>query len=273
MRKALAVFMLMVCAIAATSGIAMAADTGFLDRMVTSGGVTYRYQVYLPEGYTPKKTWPITLFLHGSGERGEDGMVQTQVGLPSAIRGDRKRFPMIVVMPQARTDTRFSGAMAAQAMLALEHSIKEFHGDRQRIYLTGLSMGGQGVWLLAASHPHTFAALVPISSFLRIENDDDVLDPEVDRALLVQFPELQTSDPFAAFAHRIGKTPVWIFHGGDDNVVPVVHARQLAQAMRVGGGEVRFSEYEGVNHGAWDRAYAEPELVPWLLSHRLDQQF
>ena len=273
MRKTLFVFMMMVCAIAATSGMAMAADTGFLDRAVTLGGVTYRYQVYLPDGYTPKKAWPIALFLHGSGERGDDGMVQTQVGLPSAIRGDRQRFPMIVVLPQARPNTRWSGAMAAQAMLALEHSIKEFHGDRQRIYLTGLSMGGQGVWLLAASHPHTFAALAPISSFLRIENDDDVLNPEVDRVLLAQFPELRTSDPSAAFAHRIGKTPVWIFHGGDDNVVPVVHARQLAQAMRAGGGEVRFSEYAGGNHGAWDRAYAEPEFVSWLLSHHLNKKF
>jgi predicted peptidase len=264
--------MWMFMAVAMTMGPApaRAVDTGFLDRSVTVDGVSYRYQVYVPSDYTPRRKWPIALFLHGSGERGDDGLVQTQVGIGSAIRGDRKRFPMIVVMPQARPNTRWSGAMAAQAMAALEHSIREFHGDRQRVYLTGLSMGGQGVWLLAASHPHTFAALAPISSFIRIENDDDVIDPEQDRALLAQFPEMLAADPAAAFAHRLGKTPVWIFHGGADDVVPVVHARQLAQAMKDGGGEVRFSEYAGGNHGAWDRAYAEPDLVSWLLSHRLD---
>lgn len=161
--------------------------------------------------------------------------------------------------------------MAAQAMRALDKSIAEFHGDPQRVYLTGLSMGGQGVWLLAAAHPHTFAALAPISSFLRLPDDEDVTDPAVDRALLAQFPELSESDPEAGFARRIGPTPVWIFHGAADDLVPPEHARRMNRAMRAAGGEVRYSEYEGVNHGAWDRAYAEPELVSWLLSHRLGQ--
>lgn len=271
MKRRLAQLAMIIFAMVAGPGVAFATDTGFLDRKVTVDGVTYRYQVYVPVDYTPEQSWPIALFLHGSGERGDDGSVQTQVGIGVAIRGDRKRFPMIVVMPQARANTRWSGAMAAQALQALEQSITEFHGDRQRVYLTGLSMGGQGVWLLAASKPHTFAALVPISSFLKLDNDDDVMDPAQDQALLVQFPELSAKDPFAAFARRIGKTPVWIFHGGADNLVPVQQPRQLAQAMRAGGSEVRYSEYAGGNHGAWDRAYAEPELVPWLLSQRLDK--
>jgi predicted peptidase len=259
-------------AVVTGSGAAIAGDTGFLDRSVTLDGVTYRYQVYLPVDYTPDKPWPIALFLHGSGERGDDGSVQTQVGIPAAIRSDRKRFPMIVVMPQARPNTRWTGAMAAQALKALDQSIAEFHGDPQRVYLTGLSMGGQGVWFMAARNPHKFAALAPISSFIRIENDDDVIDPAQDKALLVQYPEVLAKDPFAAFARQIGKTPVWIFHGGADDVVPVEQARQFAKAMRAVGAEVRYSEYEGGNHGAWDRAYGEPELVSWLLSHRLDQR-
>jgi len=259
-------------AMAAAPVLARKHETGFLDRSVTVDGVTYRYQVYVPVDYTPKKRWPVVLSLHGSGERGDDGSKQAQVGIGSAIRMDRQRFEMIVVMPQARPNTRWSGAMAVQAMQALNDSIAEFHGDRQRVYLTGLSMGGQGVWLFAAAHPHTFAALAPISSFLRLENDDDVTDPRVDQAMLAQFPEFQDKDPAAAFALRIGKTPVWIFHGGNDDLVPPENARQLNRAMREAGGEVRFSEYEGVNHGAWDRAYAEPELIPWLLGHRLEEQ-
>ncbi len=144
----------MILAIIAGPCVAATGETGFLDRSVRRWR-SYRYQVYLPIGYTPGKSWPVALFLHGSGERGEDGIVQTQAGIGNAIRGDRERFPMIVVMPQARANTRWSGAMAALAMKALEQAIAEFHGDRRRIYLTGMSMGGQGVWLLAAANPES----------------------------------------------------------------------------------------------------------------------
>lgn len=259
----------LVLALSAATGAASAGDTGFLDRQVSIGGVSYRYQVYVPVDYTPAKAWPVVLFLHGSGERGNDGSKQAQAGIGSAIRGDRRRFPMIVVMPQARENTRWTGAMAVQAMMALEQSISEFHGDRRRVYLTGLSMGGQGVWLLAAAHPHRFAALVPISSFLHMENDDDVSDPAVDRALLAEFPELAGPDPERRFVDRIGKLPVWIFHGGSDDLVPPPNAQRLAAAMGASGSEVRYSEYAGGNHGAWDRAYGDPGLVPWLLAHSL----
>ena len=257
----------MIIAIMAGPCSASGGETGFLDRSVTVDGASYRYQVYVPLDYTPDKSWPVTLFLHGSGERGEDGLAQTQAGIGDAIRRDRKRFPMIVVMPQAPANTRWSGARATLAMAALESAIVEFHGDRQRLYLTGMSMGGQGVWLLAAANPRKFAALAPVCGFLRLENDDDVIDPAQDQALLAQFPELLEPDPAAAFARRIGKTPVWIFHGAADDLVPPENARALDRAMRAGGGEVRYSEYEGVDHGAWDRAYAEPDLVSWLLSH------
>jgi predicted peptidase len=272
MRTLLAGLGFLIVAIMAGPCVASAHETGFLDRSVTIDGVSYRYQVYVPVDYTPRKTWPVTLFLHGSGERGDDGSAQAQAGIGSAIRGDRKRFPMIVVMPQAPANTRWSGARAALAMKALEKAIVEFHGDRQRIYLTGMSMGGQGVWLLAAAHPQTFAAIAPVCGFLRLENDDDVIDPAQDIALIAQFPELREPDPALGFARRIGKTPVWIFHGAADDLVPPENARALNRAMRAVGAEVRYSEYEGVNHGAWDRAYAEPELVSWLLSHRLGQR-
>lgn len=262
----------MLLAMVAGTGAAMAGDTGFLDRSVVVDGVSYRYQVYLPVDYTPDKRWPIALFLHGSGERGDDGSRQSQVGLPAAIRVDRKRFPMIVVMPQARPNTRWSGAMAAQAMQALDQSIAEFHGDPQRTYLTGLSIGGQGVWLLSAAYPHRFAAIAPVCGFLQLAHDDDVSDPAWNQAVLVQFPELLASDPEAAMAKRIGKTPAWVFHGGADDVVPPENSRRMVAALKAAGSEVRYNEFEGVNHGSWDRAYAEPDLVNWLLAHRLESR-
>jgi predicted peptidase len=272
MKTMFAAFKLMLFSFAVAPAAALAGNTGFVDRQLQLDGVSYRFQVYLPADYSVKKTWPIALFLHGSGERGEDGLVQTQVGIAAAIRGDRKRFPMIVVMPQARANTRWSGVMAKMALQALDQSIAEFHGDPQRVYLTGLSMGGQGVWLLAASQPRKFAAIAPICGFLKLEDDDDVIGAAQDKAFLGQYPQLLAQDPFAAFARRIGNPATWIFHGDDDQVVPVEQSRRMAEAMRAGGAEVRYSEYAGVNHGSWDRAYAEPGLVPWLLSHRLGQR-
>ena len=89
--------------------------------------------------------------------------------------------------------------------------------------------------------------------------------------MLAQFPELAGDGDAPAFARRIGKTPAWIFHGAADDLVLPINSRRMDSALRAADGDVRFSEYEGVNHGVWDRAYAEPELVPWLLSHRLGE--
>lgn len=262
---------LTVFAMASGTAAARAVETGFLDRSVTVDGVSYRYQVYVPVDYRPDKSWPVALFLHGSGERGDDGSKQAQAGIGSAIRADRARFPLIVVMPQARPNTRWHGAMAAQAMKALDQSMAEFHGDPKRVYLTGMSQGGQGVWLLAAANPNKFAAIAPVCGFLRLQYDEDVVDPVQDAALLAQFPELAGDGDAPAFARRIGKTPAWIFHGAADDLVLPINSRRMDSALRAADGDVRFSEYEGVNHGVWDRAYAEPELVPWLLSHRLGE--
>lgn len=132
----------------ATLVVALAADlpaqrpTGFLDRAVTVGTLTVKYQVYVPPSYNGKEKLPVILFLHGSGERGSDGLKQTQVGMPAQIRWHRDWFDAIVVMPQCPDDSVFRGAVADGAYAALETSVKEFHGDRERLYVTGLSMGG-----------------------------------------------------------------------------------------------------------------------------------
>ncbi|MEO8160104.1 MAG: alpha/beta hydrolase-fold protein [Arenimonas sp.] len=248
--------------------MAEASDTGFLDRHVKLAGVDYRYQVYVPEGPRPAAGWPVLLFLHGSGERGDDGLRQTQVGLPAAIRADRARFPMLVVMPQARADTRWSGAIAKMAIAALDASLREFHGDPERQLLSGLSIGGQGVWLLAAENPQRFAAIAPVSSFLFLRLDDDVANAAVAAALLLEFPEFARDDPAPAFVARLPRLPVWMFHGGADDLVPPLHAQQLRDALRARGDAPKYTEYAGGNHNAWDAAYSDPGLVPWLLAQR-----
>jgi predicted peptidase len=131
-----------------------------------------------------------------------------------------------------------------------------------------ISIGGQGTWLLAAENPGRFCALAPVSGFLFLRLDDDVSDPSVAAALLAEFPELAKDDPAPDFVARLPRIPVWMFHGGADDLVPPLHAHQLRDALRARGDDVQYTEYPGGNHNAWDAAYAEPGLVPWLLAQR-----
>jgi len=238
-------------------------ETGFLNRTVKVGSETYSYQVYVPREWNKKQKWPVILFLHGAGERGDDGLIQTQVGIGGAIRRFSDRFPAIVVMPQCRKNIWWAEtAMEAQAIKALEQSIKEFNGDRDRLYLTGLSMGGYGTWSIAANHPGKFAALVPICGGIR--RPSRVPPPPGTPA------EDPTVDPYAVAAEKIGKTPVWIFHGGADPIVPPDESRKMNEALKAAGGNVKYTEYENVDHNSWDKAYAEAELMTWMLSHKLE---
>src|ERR1700693_3038117 len=118
-------------------------ETGFLDRTITRQGVTYKYQVFIPDNWTPRQKWPVILFLHGSGERADDGLQQTDTGIGSAIRVDRTRIPAIVVMPQCRKNLWWvEPPMAELAIATLDAATKEFDGDISSTYLTGLSMRG-----------------------------------------------------------------------------------------------------------------------------------
>jgi poly(3-hydroxybutyrate) depolymerase len=232
-------------------------DTGFLNRRVTVNGSTYKYQVYLPENWTEHGHWPVILFLHGSGERGSEGMDETQIGLPQALRVHPERWPFIVVMPQVPFGHRHwtDPDMMQMALAALDADTKEFHGDRDRTYLTGLSLGGYGVYELARYNPHRFAALVPVSGGVFWSYRPDRWHDK-------------TTLP-AEYARAIGRTPVWIFHGADDNVVIAKQAVLMYDALKAEGGNVRFWEYTGWRHNSWDKAYANPDLPGWLLAHRL----
>jgi len=240
-------------------------ETGFLDRTLTIDGTTYRYQVFIPEDWTPHQKWPVILFLHGSGERGEDGMDETDVGIGGAIRSDRGHFEAIVVMPQCRKNIWWTmPPMGDLAMTALHNATREFHGDTNRTYLTGISMGGYGSWYLAQKYPHTFAAMVVICGGIHPPVATLKAHPE-----LVKFSPPDGPNAYADAAAKIGKVPVWVFHGADDNIVPVVESQRMADAMKAVGAEVHYTEYPGVKHVAWDKAYDEPKLYPWLYSKTL----
>ena len=249
--------------LASTSALARKRETGFLDRQISIGGQIYHYQVYVPKEFVPRKKWPIILFLHGVGERGDDGLQQTDIGIAHAIRKNASAFPFIVVMPQCRKDKRWIHVdMQAQALAALEQATREFHGDRERTYLTGLSMGGYGTWDMTAKYSGKFAAYVPICGGI-------FGPPKVPEAHVGLAGDPTVTDPYAETARRIGSTPIWIFHGSADDTVPVEESRKMAQALQTAKGNVRYTEYPDVGHNSWDKAYAEPELIPWLLAQKL----
>ena len=240
-------------------------ETGFLNRRVTVGSETYRYQVYVPEEYSPSRQWPIILFLHGAGERGDDGLAPTQTGLGTAIRKGAARFPAIVVFPQVRLEHRWDDAMLAHAVATLDAAILEFHGDRDRTYLTGLSMGGRGSWKLASKTPERFAALVIIAA--GVVTPDAWTQTEKETAAR-ENDFLRSPDPYGFLASKVKGLPIQLFHGSADMEAPVTESRQMAAALQRLGANVKYTEYEGVPHNSWDRAFAEPDLMPWLLAQR-----
>lgn len=255
-RRALLV-LLVGCFAAPVWGAARRQDTGFLNRSLKYRGVLRRYVVYLPENWNRNQRWPVILFLHGSGERGSEGLDEMQIGLPQAIRLHPERWPFVVVMPQVPFGHRHwtDPEMMGMAMAALQAEVKEFHGDPDRLYLTGLSLGGYGVWEMARAYPHRFAAVVPVCGGVFWS-----YQPQ-------RWREVNTLP--AEYARAVGRTPTWIFHGGADPVVSPRQSRLLYAALKAAGGDVRFWEYAGIKHNVWDRAYGEPQLPHWLLAQRL----
>jgi predicted peptidase len=234
-------------------------DTGFLDRTVMVAGQSHRYQVYVPADYPANTTWPVILFLHGSGESGEDGLRQTIVGIGAAIRRDPKRFPALVVFPQAPTDSQWVGLPAELALAALTQTMGEFRVDPDRVYLTGLSMGGHGAWYLAYRHPELFAAVAPICGWVTELPNYRGSVPVVPAA---------DGPPIPALARRLAGMPIWIFHGEMDGVVPVSGSREPAAALKAVSADARYTEHLGLDHNSWDATYASDAFVAWLFAQR-----
>ncbi|HEX7191147.1 MAG TPA: prolyl oligopeptidase family serine peptidase, partial [Thermoanaerobaculia bacterium] len=169
----------------------------------------------------------------------------------------------VVVVPQCPLGHEWYGEIETQALAALDATVKEFRGDQRRVYLTGISMGGSGVWFFTR-HRSRWAAVVPVcGEVVRQADDPFPIDPPPEIARLVHAP-----DPYDALASAVGTTPVWIFHGADDPLIPADQARRMFIALRAHHDDVRYTRYAGVGHNAWDRAYNEPALPKWLLAQR-----
>ena len=219
-----------------------AEEHGFLNRVhKDSDGHEFKYVVFVPHDYKADKAWPTIMFLHGAGERGNDGEAQAKVGLAPAVRKREKAFPFIAVFPQCQPNKSWQAGSpdAERAMAILAEVEKEFRVDADRVYLTGLSLGGMGTWSIGMKHPDRFAALVPVCG--RGDNSQ---------------------------AAKIAKLPIWCFHGDADKSVSVEGSRSMIKAIKEAGGEPKYTEYPGVGHNSWDNAYGTDELYTWLLAQK-----
>ncbi len=231
-------------------------ETGFLNRALEIDGKNYLYQVYVPREYDAAKEWPLILSLHGSGESGDDGMKPTQVGIAGSIRFHPERWPAIAVFPQVRYRESWAGPSGRIGMEALEATLAEFNIDNSRIYLTGLSLGGSGVWQLACENPDRFAALVPICGFVDDYNHCSELISESDDGYCIDL------------ARHLAHIPIWIFHGGADPTVPVEESRRIFKALEEVGASVKYNEFPDVGHNSWDPAYEMEELATWMFGQQ-----
>lgn len=208
-----------------------------LDRRVTLR-IRLRYLLYLPPGYRGSRTrrWPLLLFLHGAGERGSDLEKIKLHGLPKLI-AQGQNFPFIIVSPQCPEEGWWP--RETEMLLALLDDIEsKYNVDKQRIYLTGLSMGGFGTWELARACPQKFAAIAPICG----GGEHYLVAPLKD-------------------------VPIWTFHGAKDNVVPIRRTIEMVEALKKIKGDVKFTVYPETEHDSWTQTYENPELYEWFLSH------
>ncbi len=194
-----------------------------------------KYLFYLPEGYEKdtSKRWPLIVFLHGAGERGDDLELVKIHGPPKLIEAGKK-YKFIVASPQLQLGEWWSPDMVAWLTKDL---IASYRVDPDRVYLTGLSMGGYGTWETAAKYPELYAAIAPICG---------------------------RGDP--AMAWRLRHMPTWIFHGAKDSVVPIKNSEDMKKALRKYR-NVKYTVYPEADHDSWSETYLNDSLYRWMLKH------
>ncbi len=227
---------------------------------ITQDHRDYPYTVFLPPGYDSSRRWPAILFLHGRGESGTNGTRQLTVGLPKHLLWDSAHWPFILIMPQKPDEESQWEDHTAAVLAILDRAERDYAIDRDRITLTGLSQGGHGCWTIAAAAPDRFAAIVPVCGYASAPTESST-----GRAWTFDSdsPELRTI--ISAIAPPKEHTPIWIFHGEADPIVPLAQSVSMRDLLRQVGADVQLTTYPGVGHDSWDRAYTDPELRDWML--------
>ena len=219
------------------------------------GQAKLKYRLLQPKNYDKTKKYPLVLFLHGAGERGDDNKAQLVHGMTDFASDDvMDKHPAFVIAPQCPEGKRWvevdwgsdSHSMPdipseplSLCLDLIESAQQEFSIDPDRVYVTGLSMGGYGVWDALQRRPVTFAAAIPICG---------------------------GGDP--ALVKSFNHVPIWCFHGADDTAVKPARSRQMIDALQASGGEPKYTEYEKVGHNSWAQTYANREVLDWLFAQK-----
>ena len=199
---------------------------------------TLEYFLYYPPDYPQQagETFPLLLFLHGGGESGASLDMVRKNGLPKLV-SEGAEFPFLILAPQNPHKKQWWNVRAVKALL--DKVVSENRVDPARIYLTGLSRGGNACWELATQFPDTFAAMAVVCGMAPVP-----------------------------YAHWIDKgLSIWVFHGTEDPVIPFSESREMVEKLRKMGYDVKLTAYEGVGHNSWERAYKEEGLYDWFLAH------
>lgn len=194
---------------------------------------TINYWFYLPEDYYESEETPLIIFLHGAGERGDNLELVKKHGPPKIL--ENKSLPFIVVSPQCPKKEWWNVELLNDLVGKI---IDGYNVNIQKVYLTGLSMGGYGTWALSIAYPEKFAAIAPVCG-----GGDTTL------------------------VHKIKDIPAWVFHGAKDNVVPPERSIKMIEFLKKAGGEVKFTLYPDANHDSWTETYDNPELYEWFLNN------
>lgn len=227
---------------------------------------TLNYRILLPDNFSENKSYPLVLFLHGAGERGNDNQAQLVHG--SSLFADsenRAKYPAIVIFPQCPKDDYWANVEVDRSkkgvelefhqekgpttalslvMELLKEQLEKPYVDKEKVYVAGLSMGGMGTFEILSRMPNTFAAAIPICG----GGDDDLVA-------------------------KYAQVPMWIFHGAKDEVVNPKYSLEMAEALLEAGGHPNFTLYENATHNSWDSAFAEPEFLHWLFSKQRTLQY
>lgn len=220
-----------------------------------AGGEKLGYRFLKPKSYEAGKKYPLVLFLHGAGERGDNNLAQLKHGMRIFSSEEfQAKNPSFLVVPQVPANQKWSDVDWSKlsnslpekpsrnmrlAMEVLDGLQKEFSIDADRVYVTGISMGGYGTWDAISRWPDRFAAAVPICG-----GGDE------------------------AQAAKLTKLPIWCFHGDKDGAVPVARSRNMIAAIKAAGGDPKYTEYPGVGHNSWDNAYKDEALYDWLFAQK-----
>lgn len=199
----------------------------------------FGYVKYLPKDFDENKKYPLVLFLHGAGERGDDLDLASRHGFMKHVRESGKEYPFIYVAPQC-PNGKYWGCFTESLLAFIDFICKELPVDEDKIYLTGLSMGGTGTWMLAMAEPERFAAIAPICG-----------------------------SGIYWYGEALIKTPIMVYHGDCDEIVPIQNSVEMVKSVNKRGGNAKIRILYGVGHNAWDEAYQGDELYLWLLSNKL----